>query len=105
RVNAFFEDDAGRAEASWRRVLRPNTAVTQCQFDVLTDFVFNGGISASKFPTLVRLLRAGNLQDVPDLLLTVIYTHNAQGRPPVVSKALVARREREATRFASACPC
>lgn len=66
-----------------------NVSLTQGQYDVLVDFVFNFGAQALGTSTLLDLLNQGRYDEVPDQLRRWVH---ADGK---VVEGLVARRDRE----------
>ena len=83
-----LERDLGAAAASVRTLV--TSALTQGQFDALTDFVFNLGTRRLAESTLLRVLNLGDYDRVPDELMRWVY---AAGEP---NAGLKARREGEA---------
>jgi lysozyme len=85
QVMDLLAQDLARFEAAVaRRVTAP---LTQNQFDVLVDFLFNCGEDAGH--TLVQLLNEGNYQAVPGQLRQ--WVHSGGARLPVLAR----RREAE----------
>ena len=77
--------------------LSVNVPLQQCQFDALTDFVFNAGAPAFTHSTLLQLLNQGNYDAVPGQLRRWIYgTKRILGVPVKIKlEGLVRRREAE----------
>lgn len=76
--------------------------LTQNQFDVLVDFVFNLGKGALQSSTLLKKLNAGDKASVPAEIMKWNRVRNPKTKKLEVSKGLTRRREKEAERWGKA---
>ena len=84
---ALLDQDLDETE---RAVERLAPGLTDAQFDALVSWTFNVGIGALANSTLLRKIRAGKLEDVPQQMMRWV---RAGG---VVVPGLIRRREQEA---------
>lgn len=91
-------DDAKIAQDGVNDLL--TVEVSQNQFDALCDFVFNEGVAAFRFSSLLKEINTGNMSVVPDLFLEWDKAH-VDGKL-VVLDGLLARRRAEVALWQSA---
>lgn len=91
KANLLLIEDLATAEKAVSRLVK--VELNQSQFDALVSFVFNVGVGAFERSTLLRLLNAGEYDDVPAQLAR---WNKVKGK---VTRGLVRRREDEAKLF------
>lgn len=95
-VEELLRADVERAEDAVTDLLVTVPELEQRHFDTLVSFVFNVGVKAFKDSTLLRFLKSGNFEAVPEQLRRWVHTAGA------VNPGLVKRREEEAAQWVGA---
>ena len=95
QVGELLRQDLGRAEKVLDQELVTAPELTQAQYDALVSFVFNVGVQAFKDSTLLKRLKGGNTDAVPEQLRR--WVHAAGNVDPI----LVKRREDEVEQWNS----
>jgi lysozyme len=96
QVDELLREDLATSEAALDATLLTVPELEQHQYDALVSFVFNVGARAFRDSTLLKRLKSGNLDVVPDQLRRWVF---AGGQ---VDPILVKRREDEVAQWRNA---
>ena len=87
QATVLLDQDCDEAERAVNEYVKVDLA--QHQFDALVSFTFNVGVSALRGSTLLKVLNAGKINEVPNQLLRWVFTNGKR------SNGLERRRKEE----------